>query len=220
MLSAIAVQILLMGQTIAMNPAQETPVSAFAEPSLDGWKERSFAGNTDYRIVNADGINVLMGHTQGQASILYREQTIDLATTPVINWSWKVDRTYTGIDEQTKSGDDFPARLYVAAKTGFLPWETLAINYVWASDTETGASWTNPFTENAKMLAVQSGSDQVGQWTMQSRNVAEDFKQLFGQEIDELSGFAVMVDGDNTRQEATAWFGKIEFSAEANNDRP
>lgn len=197
----------------AMSTVMEKPDGAFAQSSLDGWSERSFDGNTHYELVDEEGIEVLRGHTMGQASILYREQTIDLKTTPIINWSWKVDRTYMNIDEQSRAGDDFPARLYVVAQTGFLPWETLAINYVWASQSAIGESWANPYTDKAKMVVIQSGDTHVGDWTMHSRDVAEDFRQLFQQEIDELSGFAVMVDGDNAQMEAVAWFGEIRFSA-------
>lgn len=185
---------------------------SFASNTLEGWSERSFSGETDYQLVEDNGLSVLKGHTQGKASILYREQKVDLIKNPVIRWSWKIDRTYMNIDEQARAGDDFPARLYVVAQVGFLPWETVAINYVWASEIAEGESWTNPFTDKAKMIAVQSGDAHVGSWTIQSRNVAEDFKTHFDMDIKELSGFAVMVDGDNGMREATAWFGEIEFS--------
>jgi hypothetical protein len=196
----------------AMSITASKASGSFAPTSLDDWSERSFSGKTDYQLVEDSGLRVLKGHTQGKASILYREQTVDLTKNPVIHWSWKVDRTYMNIDEQAREGDDFPARLYVVAQVGFLPWETVAINYVWASEVAEGESWTNPHTNKAKMIAVQSGNAHVGSWTVQSRNVVEDFKTRFGMDIKELSGFAVMVDGDNGRREATAWFGEIDFS--------
>jgi len=202
----------LVDATHAMSVTASKATGSFAAKSLDAWSERSFNGNTDYQLIEDNGLRVLKGHTQGKASILYREQMIDLTRNPMIHWSWKVDRTYMNIDEQAREGDDFPARLYVVAQVGFLPWETLAINYVWASQTAEGESWTNPHTSKAKMIAVQSGNTHVGSWTVQSRNVAEDFKTHFGMDIKKLSGFAVMVDGDNGGREATAWFGEIAFN--------
>ena len=62
------------------------------------------------------------------------------------------------------------------------------------------------------MIAVQSGDTHVGEWISQRRNVAEDFAAAFDQPISELSGFAVMVDGDNSDQTGTAWFGNIDFT--------
>lgn len=212
LLACIGLNIYLSGHANAMTQDHIGNIAAFSTGSLDGWKERSFAGNTDYRIVRKRGVNVLKGHTQSQASILYREEKINLISTPIVNWSWKVDRTYSDIDEKSTQGDDFPARLYVVAKTGFLPWETLAINYVWASQAARGDAWRNPYTDKAVMIAIESGNDRVGEWTVHSRNVAQDFKDHFGIQIEELSGYAVMVDGDNAQREATGWFGKIAFT--------
>lgn len=197
----------------AVMVASEQPISEFAFESLDRWVERSFEGNTSYELVEDNGVRVLKGHTDKQASILYLEETINLSKTPVINWSWKVDRIYQNIDEQARNGDDFPARLYVVAKVGFLPWETVSINYVWASKSSVGEIWPNPFTDKAKMVAIQSGNTYVKKWTQHSRNVAEDFKTLFNRDIKQIDGYAVMVDGDNAKKEATAWFGNITFTS-------
>ena len=192
----------------------EHPISAFADETLDAWDERSFNGNTDYKLVTEEGVSVLRAHAVNQASVLYREQTVNLLETPVISWSWKVDRVYKGINEKTKKGDDFPARLYVAKQFGFLPWESMVINYVWASEAVIGDIWTNPYSKNAKMVVIQSGDTYVNKWTTHSRNVAQDFKDLFELDIEELDGYAVMVDGDNNKVEAVAWFGAINFSAQ------
>lgn len=210
-----AALLLMLGahQAQSMTEAGELPLSEFAHENLDRWKERSFEGNTRYELVEENGIRVLKGHTQEQASILYLEKSVNLVETPIVNWSWKVDRTYTNIDEKMRGGDDFPARLYVVAKVGFLPWETVAINYVWASEAAVGEVWNNPFTKKAKMVAIQSGNTYVNKWTQHSRNVAEDFKVLFDKNIRKINGYAVMVDGDNAKKEATAWFGDITFTA-------
>jgi len=198
--------------TPVIGDSQHHPSGHFSNQSLEGWSERSFKGNTEYKLVDDGGVTVLRGHAKAQASILYREQTINLQKSPIISWSWKVDRAFDDIDERSKSGDDFPARLYVVAKVGFLPWETLAINYVWASDSGPGESWDNPFTDKAKMVVVQSGPDNVGKWMLETRDVEADFREQFGTDIDEIDGYAVMVDGDNSNREATAWFGEIQFS--------
>ena len=192
----------------------EHPTAPFNDLTLQDWKERSFSGNSRYELVNLGGTRVLKGSSDNAASILYKKKSIDLTKTPTISWSWKVDGIYENIDEQTRQGDDFPARLYVVAKTGILPWQTLAINYVWSSNQEIGSSWTNPFTEKAKMIAVQSGRSNAGKWVNQSRNIVTDFKELFGQDVDVIAGYAVMVDGDNANKKGTAWFAEINFQAE------
>lgn len=178
---------------------------------LRDWKERSFKGNTDYA---HDGKGI-RGETNGAASVLYREDKIDLTKTPVLHWRWKISNTYgTEHDERAKSGDDYPARLYVVVKTGFLPWQTLALNYVWSSNQPVGDYWPNAFTDKAMMIVVDSGDDNANLWQRHQRNVAEDFQTYFGVAADKLDGYAIMVDGDNTGKSATAWFDGIEFLAD------
>lgn len=196
----------------SLNSDQGEAIRPFSTDGLDDWSERSFEGNTEYRLVTDSGTSVLRAHTVGKASILYRKQSVDLSRTPVVEWSWKVDRVYASIDELSREGDDFPARLYVVAKAGLMPWDTLAINYVWASGRPLGDSWLNPFTDQACMVAVESGDAHVGMWKHQRRNVAEDFRTCFDRDIAKLSGYAVMVDGDNASREATAWFGQVQFT--------
>lgn len=203
-----------MPQSSSDGASASGPVGDFATSDLNGWDERSFKGNTDYQLEEDNGVRVLRGETRGQASILYREQKVDLESTPIVEWSWKVNGTYPGIDERSRNGDDFPARLYVVAKTGFLPWDTVALNYVWSSQSPLGEAWPNPFTDKAHMVVVQTGEEHVGDWVGQRRNVAEDFRQYFDIDVSKLSGYAVMVDGDNAQRDGTAWFGEIRFSAE------
>jgi len=192
---------------------EEAFPEAFPDTHLRNWKRKNFSGETHYELVEADGVRVLKGSTRGAATLLYRERDINLEKTPWIQWSWKVDAIYEGLDEQSRAGDDYPARLYVVARTGFLPWQTYALNYVWSSDSAIDTLWRNPYTKQSAMIAVQSGSGKVGQWTQQRRNIIQDFQRAFGKSIKKINGFAVMVDGDNSGRSATAWFGNIDFQA-------
>lgn len=110
------------GFGLAQSAKGDIAVGAFSRGSLSGWQSRSFKGETVYEIVeDADlGSTVLSATTNGAASGRYRKMKIDLVKTPFLNWSWKVMNVYPGIDETAKSGDDFPARIYVVAERGLL----------------------------------------------------------------------------------------------------
>jgi hypothetical protein len=187
------------------------PVGAFSAGELGGWQEKSFKGNSRYELTELDGRQVLHASCDGGASVLYREQKIDLNATPVLQWSWRVDETFTGVNERSKAGDDYPARVYVVVDGGLLAWRTIAMNYVWASAQPKDSAWDNAFVGNAKMLALRSGSGEAGQWQQESRNVREDFRSFHGRDIDRIDGVAVMTDCDNTGGQAEAWFGDIRF---------
>lgn len=187
-------------------------IDDFSSGALDGWQLRSFAGETNYQVVKLQGQSVLRAQTRQSASALYREVDVDLQKTPYLNWSWRVENIYSIDDQQLKAGDDFPARVYVVVKTGWLPWDTRALNYVWSNHSLDQSWWPNPFTDNALMIPLRFGAAEVGQWRRERVNVREDYFRLFGEQIDRIDGIAIMSDSDNAGGAATAYYGAISFS--------
>ena len=193
----------------------DTRTIQFASENLDNWHSRVFAGETRYQLETLDGDTVLSGSSEGTASALLREIKVDLRATPWINWCWRTDNTLgEDIDERSKNGDDYPARIYLLKKTGFLPWSVIAVNYVWSSNQPVGSHWQNAWSDKAQMLAVASGQQQTGSWQQQKRNVRDDFKKLFQEDIDSIDAVAIMVDTDNSQGSANSQFGDIYFTAE------
>lgn len=192
--------------------AERIAVSDFARDGLNDWKSKIFSGTTQYRITELDGKLVLHAVSEAAASGLYREIPIDLRKTPYMNWSWKVDSVLSGVNERKKSGDDYPARVYVVVSGGFFFWRTRALNYVFSNNQPAGSSWKNAYTENARLIAVQSGLQGSGQWTSFKRNVREDFRRAFGEDIQALDAVAIMTDTDNSGQRASAYYGDIYFT--------
>jgi len=189
-------------------------IGRFSHNDLSGWEEKSFLNHSDYSLIQADNRTVLKAQTSAAASGLYKKIEVDLNKTPFINWSWRIDNTYQGNNERSKEGDDYPARLYVIISGGLFFWQTKTINYVWSSNQMVGSSWDNAYTRNAKMVAIRSGSTNTGTWLTEKRNVRQDLKQLFNEEITKIDLIAIMSDSDNTKQSATAYYGDIYFSAE------
>lgn len=207
--------VLIMGLWTGVTGAAETVrVGAFSARDLSGWEKEAFTGETAYTLVEEDGRWVLRADSQGTASGLYRKLSVDLNRTPYLNWSWRVANVLEGIDERTKVGDDYPARVYVVVSGGVFFWRTRAVNYVWSSHQPVGSTWPNAYTGNAMMMALQSGKAQVGQWVTEKRNVQADFQRLFGAAIDHIDAVAIMTDTDDSSQAATAWYGDLYFSAQ------
>ncbi|WP_019624133.1 DUF3047 domain-containing protein [Thioalkalivibrio thiocyanoxidans] len=187
----------------------------FTPTDILNWEKEVFEGETQYEPVEIDGREALHARCDNSASGLYLKKTIDLERTPILEWSWRVDETFSGIDETTRAGDDYPARVYVVKDGGLLRWRTRAINYVWASEKPEGADWPNAYASQARMLAVRSGApDETGQWVTERRNVREDFRQLHDREIDTIDAVAIMTDCDDTERTIEAWYGKIRFLPE------
>ena len=190
-------------------------VAQFASGKMEGWEEKEFSGYTRYQLKpGADGVTALYAVSQASASGLFKKIHIDLNKTPYLNWSWKVDRPLKGLDERSKEGDDYAARIYVVKKHALFFWKTRALNYVWSSNQVRLSQWDNAYASQARMLAVQGKYSTVGQWVSEKRNVKQDFKKIFGEEINKIDVVAVMTDTDNSGRSTSAWYGDIYFSAE------
>lgn len=103
-------------------------------------------------------------------------------------------------------------RIYVVVERGPFGVATLALNYVWASKNPVGTSWSDPFAAQASMLALDIGAADAGKRVSHKRNVREALKVVFGEDFTEFHAVAIMTDGDNSRQQARAWYGDISFS--------
>ena len=200
----------------AAAPALAEPLALgrFSVGDLEGWQVRHFEGETRYRIVEDEAGKALEAVSDAGASSLYLERGIDLAARPVLEWRWRVEAPLSVADERVKAGDDFAARVYVVAPGEGLFALPIAISYVWSASASVGADWPNPFTSKVRMVAVESGPAHAGEWRSYRRNLREDFRRLFGREVGELEGVAVMTDADNSRQRARAWYGDILLRAE------
>ncbi len=190
-------------------------IGHFSSGNLDQWKNKIFSGTTDYQIIQLNNTQVLKADSRSAASGLFKEQRIDLRKTPFLNWRWRIDNRLEKNNEQSKSGDDFSARVYVVINGGWAFWKTKAINYVWASNTAKGSSWPNAFAgKNAMMIAVRSSEDKTHTWYQEKRNIMQDLKQHFGEGIHAIDAVALMTDTDNAQGTAIAYYSDIYFSAQ------
>ena len=221
-MNAILVSILAATLALPTSPALAQPpptrvdVGRFSDSSLEGWDSRAFKGVTEYAFAFDRGLGktVLNATARASAAGRFRKIRIDLTRTPVLHWSWKVDQVFDDIDETRKSGDDFPARVYVVVERGVLGLRSISLNYVWASKHAVGAVWPSPYTGQVKLLATQSGHDGLGVWVDNARNLRTDLKAAFGEDIAAIDSVALMTDTDDHKGYATAAYGDIWLSAE------
>lgn len=197
----------------------DTP-AAIAADAMIGWDRVEFGGATSYRLVEAPASGaahaaVLAECTSASASGRILQRRIDLTATPVLDWRWRVDQGFSGVDERTRAGDDHAARIYLVQER-WPRWRSLVVNYVFSSAQPAGAAWPNPYSSRFAMLAVAGRDAQTGQWRTERRNVREDFRRLHGIDLDHIDAIAIMTDCDNTGQSARAAYGPIRWLPEGN----
>ena len=197
--------------------AQEVKVFNFTEAELSNLEIRKVRGaenKTLYTIGSNENGNFLKAVADNAASGLGKEVKINLNKTPFINITWKIEKGLPGINENTKKGHDFAARVFAVKKTGATPFSNRAINYVFSSNNEIGFNSPSPYTKKSIDNVLASTKNNLNEWITVKSNVKEDFKKFHNLDVNELDGLAIMSDTDNSKLKAIAYYQNIYFSAE------
>ncbi len=181
---------------------------------LDVRKVRGADNKTVYSVGSNENGNFLKAVADNAASGLGKEVKIDLNKTPFINITWKIEKDLQGINENSKKGHDFAARVFAVKKTGATPLSNRAINYVFSSNSSVGQSWPSPYTKKSIDNVLATTKDNLNEWVTVKANVKEDFKKFHNLDVNELDGLAIMADTDNSKMKSISYFQNIYFSAD------
>lgn len=200
------------------------------------WNHFKLPGKSpsQFTYTRQDGRDVMAVLSVASASMMRREVRVAADRLQAVRFSWKVPALIAGADMAQRESDDSPVRVVLAfegdrskfsqrnamlselsrALTGEeMPYATLM--YVWANDGEAGRVIVNPRTDRIRKLVVETGSDHLGQWRDYQRDVRADFERAFGEPPGALVGIGIMTDSDNTRGQASAWYGPVKVLTNA-----
>lgn len=192
--------------------------------------------HTRYELVTVDGRRVVRADADGSYTNVVHPLNGDTSGTPILRWSWRVDRFPAGSDPTTKAGDDFAAKVCVLLdlpldRLSFgdrlkvelgrrlfdpdLPAATLC--YVWDRTTKSDAWFPNIYTDRVRMLPVRSAArGEQERWFDEKRDLRADFAKAFPDEarggLPRIAAVAFASDADNTGSSAVAWFGDISLT--------
>ena len=207
----------------------ETPRNALP----NGWNFYRIAPNkkkTVYRLENYQGKTVLSADSQMSASGLAVKLRPMQASNLLLKWEWKALGAIPEADNTVLYNDDAPLRIMVAfngdksklplrEKLNFemahlltgqeLPYATLM--YIWSGKSPVNTIINNGHTTRIRMIVVDSGWENLGNWHQHQRDLAADYKLVYGEAPGEVIGVAVLTDSDNTKSEARAIYGDIEL---------
>ena len=201
----------------SVSTAEEKVIFDFTEDELSNLQVRKVRGadaKTIYTIGQNENGNFLKAVADNAASGLGKEIKIDLDATPYINITWKVEKDLSGINENTKKGHDFAARVFAVKKTGATPLSNRAINYVFSSNNKIGFSSPSPYTKKSIDNVLSTTKKNFNQWVTVKANVKKDFKKFHDLDVNELDGLAIMSDTDNSKMKTIAYFQNIYFSTD------
>ena len=195
--------------------AEKIRVFSFTNEELDTLEVRKVRGakaETLYSIGSNENGNFLKAEANNAASGLGKEIKINLNKTPYLNITWKVEKDLKGIDERSKKGHDYAARVFVVKKTGATPLSNRAMNYVFSSNENVDISHPSPYTKKSIDYVLATTKKNFNEWVTVKVNVKEHFKKFHDLELEEINGIAIMADTDNSKLNSVAYYQNIYFS--------
>ena len=195
--------------------AENTTVFNFSEEEFKTLEVgKKYKGETTWTLGSNENGNFIKAEAEGKGSGLGKEVKINLLKTPFINITWKIEKDLSGIIENSKKGHDYAARVFVIKKTGSTALSNRAINYVFSSNNKVGENWPSPYTKKSIDYVLSTTIENSNKWVTVKANVKEDFIELHGIEVNDISGVAIMTDTDNSKLKAISYYQNIFFSAE------
>ncbi len=200
--------------------------------NLNSWKPLYFPKiekHTSYTIESNGSESYLKAESNASASAVLYTKEFNIYQYSRMRWRWKVENVYRNGDAKTKSGDDYPLRIYIVfkydpEKAGLL--ERLkynaarliygkypphsSLNYIWANREHGETIITNAYAEKAKMILLQKGDSNIGKWLIHDVNVIEDYEEAFGEKPPPIASIAIMNDSDNTGEKSISYLDYIE----------
>jgi hypothetical protein len=184
-------------------------IDTFEQGELSGWIERQYSGRTLYQVVSEGENRLVRADSRASASALGKIVSFDPRRFAHLEWRWKIEDIIEAGSDLEAETKDHPAGVYVIFSRGLVPWRVEVIQYIWANALAQGAVASHPTEENIRIVAVEGGRARARRWIRERRNLADDYRELFGDEPPKVIAIAIMTDTDQTKSQATAYYDDL-----------
>lgn len=222
--------------------SQVTPFSAAKSGNSfpGGWQPLSFSkfrALTKFELIDDHGITVAHAISENSSSVMMQKIDVDPREFQFLTWRWKAARLVPGANSTSRRTEDAPVRIIIAfegdkEKLSFSDSMTFAesrallgvdppyatLEYTWGDGAAKESIIKNGWNPRIRLLLAQSGSERVGEWVVENRNIVEDFRRAFGEEPGRIVSIGIHCDSDATETKSEGFFGDIKFlrSSEVN----
>jgi len=178
-----------------------------------GWKGQTWgAPQYDFTVIADGAAKVLHLASRGDNSTISKEVRIDVREFPLLVWRWKVTMLPRGGDSRRKETDDQAAQIYVAFPRFPTAVRSRIIGYVWDTAAPAGTIVRSESTRTVTYVVVRSGPADLGRWIVETRNVHDDYRSIYGEApTEDARVVSVGIDSNDTRSSAESYVGEISF---------
>jgi len=199
------------GNTVVIEDWSKQPVGKTGIPN--GWQGQNWGSPKYDFVIAADGqTRVLHMKSSNEGSTINKELKLDLKPNCTLQWRWKAVTLPKGGDSRKKDTDDQGIQLYVTFPRFPQAVRSRIIGYVWDTTAPVGTIVKSEKAGTVTYVVVKSGTDGLGQWHTESRNVCEDYKKIYSEDLNEpLGAVSVAIDSNDTKSTAESYVGEILF---------
>jgi len=147
-----------------------------------------------------------------------KEFSFDIRKYSYLTWRWKATRLPKGGDIRKRETDDQAGQIYVLFPRFPSMLNTRSMGYVWDAATPAGTAGASTAYSKMKYVVLQTGTEKLGQWIWETRNVYEDYKKNFQENPPEVGGVLLYINTQHTQSSAEINYGDIFFSAQPPKD--
>ena len=201
-------------------PAQVSPVETWTAQALNshgiprGWRPYETPGGHaayDFTVIEDAGRRALHLRSHEDHSTIARRVSVDLAATPILEWSWKLVQLPERADLRRWETSDAAPHVFVVWRRRPELIRSRLIGYVWDPALPVGTVQKSQKTGTVTFIVVRSTTERLGQWLTERRNVAADFRSVYGEDAENPSAIALSIDTNDTRSKSEGSIGEIVF---------
>jgi hypothetical protein len=140
---------------------------------------------------------------------LQKKIQISLQASPFLVWDWKVTELPKGGDFRRSGSDDQAAQLIIAFSSSRF------LSYIWDSTAPKGtiAEASAPVFKKIFAVVMQSGTQGLGTWITERRNLIDDYKQVYGEKPEVIEGVRIQINSQHTQSRAESYWHSIAVTA-------
>ena len=202
----------------------------------EGWELKEYQGKVepgDITILTEGSKKILQLRAEQKSFFLGRRKlSVSMEKSPILTWRWKIQAVLADADARDFYTDDQPINIYVTFKKGGKG-NLRAIGYLWDNKAPRCSYLIAPaerpwWSRKALRIAgvpitwyviLQNGESPVHIWFTESRNLAEDYKQIFGTDYaPDVHSIAVQIDTSTLGGSGQSWVGSIRLSDKPENE--
>ena len=196
--------------------------------SIEPWRYYEVEGSVHpLEFESLDG--ALNLRSDSSAGLLWRAVRFDPIAEPLLQWRWRVTATFDRSSPFSPEFDNFPARLLVGFDSGWknagpaaVTWRkkveaytgvtppARAICYTFGGTLESNEAVDAAFGEGRiVVINLRTQRDAPGKWFTEVRDIASDYRSVYGEEPPEVMALALGCDSHRMKQKVSADFDDI-----------